>query len=219
MPRELGEDDPNVLGALRNVQARQLLDGHAVALLTEQGREVFGPVEVDDDLYVAGGLAQLLCATVQIADVGSNTANALPFELQDDSKDAVGAGVLRPHVDGHLDGVKLLVTIGSRQRRAGQQVGGAGCGTNGHRCPRCASQRSFVKLDRRLRRPEGKALQQDMAGNGYVPARRVEQQRLRVRMPAKVMPNISAVSRSCQLAPRHTSSPSGPPDYRSARAP
>ena len=50
-------------------------------------------------MAVEFGFAEFFGAAVEVADVGFGADDALAVDPDDDAKDAVGAGVLRAHVD------------------------------------------------------------------------------------------------------------------------
>ncbi len=96
---QLGHDHAPVLGALRSLDAAQLLDREGAAEVVHRGGDVVGAVRPGDDLGVAVGLAQLLGATVQVADHGVAVGDDLAVQLEDNAHHPVGARVLRPHVE------------------------------------------------------------------------------------------------------------------------
>ena len=108
-PVQLAEDDADVLRPLRHLQLQQLLDGHAVGLLIHELGQVVRPVLVADGRAVVHRLGELLGAAMHVADVRLDVLHALAIDGQHHAKDAVSAGVLRPHVDVDVDGVYLLL--------------------------------------------------------------------------------------------------------------
>ena len=99
--RQLRHDHAPVLGPLRRLDAAQLLDRQHAAEVVHRRGDVVGAVGPGDDLGVAVVLAQLLGAPVQVADDRVAVDDQLAVELEHDPQHAVGAGVLRPHVEGH----------------------------------------------------------------------------------------------------------------------
>ncbi len=98
----LVEDDADVLRALRNLEAEQLLDHEDVRVVVRRGRDVVEAVRVRDHHRVGLGLEQLLGAAVEVPDVRPRRDDALAVHLEDDAQDAVGGRVLRPEVELHL---------------------------------------------------------------------------------------------------------------------
>ena len=95
---QLPKDDANVLGALRHLRAHELLHGAAEDPLVVEVADVVHPVEEGDHLVVLLTLRQLLRPPVQVADMRLCIDHNLPVHPQQHPEDAVGAGVLRPHV-------------------------------------------------------------------------------------------------------------------------
>ena len=105
---ELGQDDADVLGALRRHEAGQLLDGLHVAQLGVELRQVLGAVLVADGLAVVHVLGQLLAAAVHVADVRDEVLDLFAVDGEHHAEDAVGRRVLRPDVDVEVDRVVVL---------------------------------------------------------------------------------------------------------------
>ena len=102
-PVELGEEHADPLRPLGDVlvDAEELLGGEAEHQLVEQRRGVVHPRDVGGALEVGEVLARLLHAGVQVADDRLGAQHGLALELEHEAQHAVGAGVLRPHVDDH----------------------------------------------------------------------------------------------------------------------
>src|SRR5690606_20336057 len=66
-PTDLTHQRPNVLAAFGHLDVEQLLDGHGVAEVVDQRRDVVEAVGVREDLQPGRVLAHLLEATVQVA--------------------------------------------------------------------------------------------------------------------------------------------------------
>ena len=127
---QLAENDADQLRAFRRLDAHQLLGGQAEDELVVEVGHVVEPVEQRDDLPVVLSLAELLGAPVQIADDGLGVDDALALNGEDHAEDAVRAGVLRPHVEQHVDAFEAVVGGGIVDRCAG---GGGDGGVGGHR--------------------------------------------------------------------------------------
>ena len=93
---------------LRDLQAHKLLHGAAVGVFVVEIGDVVNTVEESDDLVVLLTLAQLLGAPVEIAYVGLAVDDLLPVDPKHQPKDAVSRRVLGPHVEKHLDGLRLV---------------------------------------------------------------------------------------------------------------
>ena len=98
----LAHDDANDLGAFGNLDAEHLLHGEYITEVIGHGRDVVHAVGVVDEVLVALVFAGLLEAAVQIADVGVDIDDFFAFQLYDETQHAVGAGVVRAHVDDHV---------------------------------------------------------------------------------------------------------------------
>ena len=83
------------------VDAEQLLGGHREHQLVEERAEVVHPGDVGAALQVGQRLAGLLHPGVQVADDRLAAQDGLALQLEHEAQHAVGAGVLRPHVDDH----------------------------------------------------------------------------------------------------------------------
>ena len=86
---------------------QQLLHGHRPAEVHVHAGQVVHPVGVGDPLARRHVLADLLGASVQIADVRLGHRHDLAVGAQHQTQDPVRAGVLRPHVDEHLVGANV----------------------------------------------------------------------------------------------------------------
>ena len=148
-PVELGREDADVLGAARDLDVHQLLEGEDRRPLVEQRADVLERVRVADRLVVVGVLAQLLDAAMEVAEDRVEVDDLLAVELEDDPEHAVGRRVLRAHVDEHLavaERVELGLALGPRRVRRDRLedaqlaverdpgiVGGLVGGADGHR--------------------------------------------------------------------------------------
>ena len=111
---QLAEDNPDILGPFRHGQAHQLFHRHAIGQLVVEVSHIVQAVKKGDDLVVLLPLAQLFGTPVQVADMGFHGDDFLPVHPQHHPKDAVGRGMLRPHIQQHLHRLGIS-RPGSRQ--------------------------------------------------------------------------------------------------------
>jgi len=97
---QLAHDHANILSALGHLDPGQLLQRQGIRQIGGHRRQVVEPVGEDDVLEVGARLAELLDRAVQVAHHGARGDDSLAVEREDEAEHAVGAGVLRPHVDG-----------------------------------------------------------------------------------------------------------------------
>ena len=119
-PIQLAGEDADVLGAARDLDIEQLLEGHDRRPLVEERAHVLERVRVADGLVVVRVLAQLLDAAMEIPEDRVQVDDLLAVELEHDAEHTVGRRVLRPHVDEHLavgQGVELGLALGPRRVR------------------------------------------------------------------------------------------------------
>jgi len=104
----LGQQHPDVLAALGDLDAKELLDRPHVGELVGDGAQVVEAVGVGQHLGPGLALADLLQRAVQIADVDVRVLHELAVEAQDNAQHPVRTGVLGPHVDEQLFGLPRL---------------------------------------------------------------------------------------------------------------
>ena len=104
---QLTQNDADVLGAFGDFQTHQLLYGHAISQFVVEVADVVHPVEQGNDLVVLLALAQFLGASVQVADVRLNVNDFLAVHPEHHAEHAMGGGMLRPHVEQHLHGLRV----------------------------------------------------------------------------------------------------------------
>ena len=107
-PIELACDHPTELSPARNFCSSELFRRHAEDLVGEHGREIIGPIRVWHVTMPGDFLADLLNRPMEVADIGNRFADHFAVGLDYKAQHAVGAGMLRPHADGHLFRVKTL---------------------------------------------------------------------------------------------------------------
>ena len=100
-PVELQVEDPQVLGAVGDLELEQPLDAAAERLHVEEVGEVVHPLDEGDRLPVALVLARLLDPRVEVADHRLQVEDLLAAQGDDQAEHPVGGGVMRPHVDRH----------------------------------------------------------------------------------------------------------------------
>ena len=110
-PGQLDHDHADPLGPLRHGLAQQLLDCQRVAQVVAGRAEVVHAVGPRRALVVGDALEVLLEAGVEVADVGVGVAHHLALNAQHQAQDAVGAGVLRAHVELHQRAVGGLAHV------------------------------------------------------------------------------------------------------------
>ena len=98
---QLVEQHTQVLRAFGDLQPQQLLDRQAVGEVVGHRAEVVDAVGQRHDLLVELGLAGLLDAGVQIADVGHERDDGFAIDLEHQAKHAVRRRMLRAHVEDH----------------------------------------------------------------------------------------------------------------------
>jgi hypothetical protein len=99
--RELAQDHPVVLAALRDRHAEHLLHREREAHVVEHRRDVVEAVDVREALRPRAALAHLLEAAVQVPDLHVGLRDRLAGQLQHDAHGAVHRRVRRPHVELH----------------------------------------------------------------------------------------------------------------------
>ncbi len=113
---ELVEQHADVLRALGDLKLQQLLDCEAVGEVVGHRAEIVDAVGERDDLLVELGLAGLLDAGVQVADVGRERDDGLAIDLEHQAEHAVGRGMLRAHVEDHGVVARTRCRASSRRR-------------------------------------------------------------------------------------------------------
>ena len=111
---ELLEQDAEPLGALRDLQLQELFDRQRIDQVIGHRRKVVDAVGERRHLGVKLRLAGLLDTGVEIADVGCERDNGLAIDLEHQTENAVGRGMLRAHVEDHRlvdDGIVAVVVL------------------------------------------------------------------------------------------------------------
>ena len=99
--REFVEEDAESLRAFRDFEFEELFYGERIGEVVGHGRKVVDAVGKRCDLGVELGFTGLLDAGVEIADVGSERDDRLTVNLDHETEDTVGRGMLRSHVEDH----------------------------------------------------------------------------------------------------------------------
>ena len=128
---ELEVDDPQVLGALGDLDPQQRLHGTAVRHRVEVVGEVVHPLDDGDDLPVALVLGRLLDAGVDVADDRLDVEHDLALEAGQQAEHPVRRGVVGPHVEGEQlllgpEEVVALDPLGRLERRGPVEVADLG---------------------------------------------------------------------------------------------
>ena len=117
-PGQLGEEDPQILGAERHFEPEQLLDGEHVAVLHAHRRAIIEPVEIGQSLEIGLVFAELLGAAVEQADMRVDPLDDLAVQLEDQPQNAVRGRVLGAEID------RVIGDVGMRSwRRARRGLG------------------------------------------------------------------------------------------------
>ena len=101
-PAQLGQKHAKPLGLRRNLEIQQLFDGQRVAKVVRQRVEIVDAVGERHHLLVELGLASLLDARVQVANLWIDPDHDLAVDLQHQAQNAMRSRVLRAHVDDHV---------------------------------------------------------------------------------------------------------------------
>ena len=109
MPIELASDDPAKLAAARHFGVAELFRRHAEGLIGKHRRQIIGPVGVRHITVISNFFADLLDGTMQVSDIGNRFIDHFAVGLDHEAQHAMGAGMLRPNIDGHLFGVKACI--------------------------------------------------------------------------------------------------------------
>ena len=104
---ELGDQHPQVASLLADLVLHQFLDGKRPAEIHVHRGQVVHPVGVRNPLTGREVFADLLRTAVQVADVGLHLRHDLAVGAEHQPQHAVGARVLRPHVDEHFVGANV----------------------------------------------------------------------------------------------------------------
>ena len=96
---DLSHDGAQVLGPFRHREVHEFLDRPAIGEVVIHRADVIQTVGVRDELVIGAVLGQLLDPPVEVAHDGSGLDDPLSLQLEDDLQDAMGAGMLRTHVE------------------------------------------------------------------------------------------------------------------------
>src|SRR5215471_6886618 len=100
------------MSAAGHVESHHLLDSFYPYQSVRNRRDVIKSIPVRSDHRVHAVLGNFLHPAMEIADVAVEIDDRLAIKLQDHAQHAMGAGVLRPHVERHLWRVEQGLTSG-----------------------------------------------------------------------------------------------------------
>ena len=119
---EFGEDDAEVMAAFGDFNPEEFFNGEGVSEVVAVRVEVVHAVGHDDALLVSLEFGFLFHPGVEVADDALALNDGFAFELADHAEDAVGAGVLGPHVDDHGVFARLFEDgFGARDKSLGHR--------------------------------------------------------------------------------------------------
>src|SRR5690606_19628715 len=98
--RDLVEHHPDILGAQRDLDTQQLLDGHDIGVLIAHHRHVVETIHVWQRLQIGAMFGQLLGGAVQQPDMWVGTLDHFTVEFEHQTQNAVGRRVLGTKVQG-----------------------------------------------------------------------------------------------------------------------
>ena len=110
---QLVHHDAQPLRLRRNIESQQLLHCQHIAEIVRHGAEVVDAIGQRHHLLVELGLAGLLDAGVQVADIRHDANDIFAVDFQNHSQNAVRGRVLRPHIQDH----GLILNFGLDLRR------------------------------------------------------------------------------------------------------
>ena len=99
---QLSQQHPQPLRFVGNLQAKQLFDCQGVTQIVRQRVQIVDAVRQRHHLLIELGLAGLLNAGVQIADLRIKPHNDLTVNLQHQAQNAMRRRVLRAHIQHHV---------------------------------------------------------------------------------------------------------------------
>ncbi|OQA53519.1 MAG: hypothetical protein BWY44_00156 [Candidatus Omnitrophica bacterium ADurb.Bin292] len=89
-PRQFGHDDPDVSGALGNLDGREFFGGQAIREIVGKGVDVVHPVRKSDDPRVSGVFGDLFLIAVEVAHDGFQFTDGLALQQNAHAKHSVG---------------------------------------------------------------------------------------------------------------------------------
>lgn len=105
---DLSKQGSDELGSVGNLNVEELLDSKRETLLVGHHGDVVKSVEVRESLEVGLVLDQLLGTSVEETDVRISSDNLLAIELENQTQDTVGGGMLRTKVDRVVTDLAVL---------------------------------------------------------------------------------------------------------------
>jgi hypothetical protein len=126
---QLGDDHADRVDVGAGLDAHHLLDGQREAQGVAHGADVVEAVAVGEAPGIVDGLAVLLEAAVEVADVRPRRLHHLAVGLELDAQHAVRRRVLRAHVEDHVVRIEVVVGGGALpvlRARVDGEAGGHG---------------------------------------------------------------------------------------------
>ena len=118
-PGQLGQQHAQPLRFLGNLQRQQPLHGQAIAEVVGHRAEVVDPVGQRNNLLIKLGLAGLLDAGMQVADLRVEPDHDLAVDLHHQAQNSVHRRVLRAHIQHH---VLIVRAFGHGASRMGMPI-------------------------------------------------------------------------------------------------
>ena len=100
-PRQLGQDDAKIFGALGHLDPGEFLDAERVGPVVRHRAKVIEPVGVGHRAEIARVLADLLVVAMEITKDRLEFPDDFAIERHVHAKNAVGGRMLRPHRHFH----------------------------------------------------------------------------------------------------------------------
>ena len=101
-PRDLVEQDAQILRAYRRLDAQQLLDRADIGVLVTHHRRVIEAIHVRQVLQIRSVLREFFGRAMQQADMGIGALDHLSVHLQHEAQHAVGRRMLRPEIQREI---------------------------------------------------------------------------------------------------------------------
>ena len=139
---ELREQDPDILGAQRHLDAEQPFHGEGERVLLIHRRDVVQPVKIRDGLQIGLVLDQLLRSPMEKADMGVGALDDLAIHFQHQAQHAVGRRVLGAEIHGEV----LEPGLGHHRQPSAFSSPGSTVGIPSHGLRKSKLRNSWVSL-------------------------------------------------------------------------